>query len=263
MLALLYLYLYAIGLFLWIFLLPICVIGLLLSVPFFVTCFPVYILITTYLYFCVGHVAHSSIRQMLSKAPFHLWFGNIHVPVPKDRHLICCHPHGMICTTALFGIHLRHDTYIAVTPVLFSVPLIGWAAKYLGAIPATYKDIITGLKTKSVILLPGGVPEIVNNSHYTRRFGFLQCAKQADVPILRVVNNTKYYDIIPLPCLKQRMFIARRFDIPVVFPWIFGWYGTWIPKRKPIEPDVSVFHVNGTLDTCIEEENKRYFNFVV
>ena len=259
MLALLYLYLWAFGLFLWIFLLPISVIGLLLSVPFFVTTFPLYLLITAYLYYCVGHVPRSSIRDILSNAPFHLWFGKINVPVPKERHLICCHPHGMICTTALFGIHFRNDTYVAVTPVLFSVPIIGWVAKHLGAIPATYDDILVALKTKSVVLLPGGVPEIVSDSHYTKRFGFLSCAKQANVPILRVVNRTKYYDTIRIPCLKERMFIAKKFDIPIVFPWIFGWYGTWIPKRRTIEPEISTFHVKESL----EIENKRYFKFTV
>lgn len=247
--------------FMWIFLLPIFIVGFVLSVPFFVVALPVSLAIGAGIYISFDHIKESTLREIVSSAPFEAWFGEISVPIPAGKHLICCHPHGMICTMALFGIHFqpKSKTLIAVAPVVFVVPIIGWIAKHLGAIPATYHDIRRALEHTSVILLPGGVPEIVSTERgleYQQRWGFLKCRDT----IVSVKGKESYYDMIPLPLYDLRLFIAKRYNIPIVFPWIFGWNGTWIPKPKAIKPTVQIFNYDNTKD--LEQNRKAYFSML-
>lgn len=246
--------------FMWIFLLPIFVVGFFLSIPFFVVALPVSLAIGAGIYISFDHIKESSLREIISSAPFEVWFGEIEVPIPAGNHLICCHPHGMICTMAIFGIHFqpKSKTLIAVAPVVFAVPVIGWIAKHLGAIPATHQDIQRALQHTSVILLPGGVPEIITTEkglEYKHRWGFLKFGTS----VVSVRGTETYYDIIPLPLYDLRLFIAKRYNIPIVFPWIFGWYGTWIPKPNPIKPTVRLFKYEKEED--LEVVRKRYYSF--
>lgn len=250
--------------FMWIFLLPIFVVGFCLSIPFFVVALPLSLVVAAGIYISVDHIKESSLREILSSAPFEAWFGEIVVPIPKGNHLICCHPHGMICTMAVFGIHFqpKSKTLIAVAPVVFVVPIIGWIAKHLGAIPATYEDIGRALEHTSVILLPGGVPEIIcteRGLQYTQRWGFLKCV-QDNFKIICVRGHESYYDIIPLPLYDLRLFIAKKYNIPIVFPWIFGYCGTWIPKPKPIKPTITVYEYDKNKN--VEENRKQYYEWI-
>ena len=245
--------------FIWVFFLPIFIVGFLLSIPFFVIALPVSLIVGSSIYLCFDHIKESSIRDIISSAPFHRWFGEIRVLVPEGNNLICCHPHGVICTMAIFGIHFKPQstTLIAVTPVLFMVPVAGWIAKHLGAIPATNADIERALETTSVLLLPGGVPEIVSHEKgdmYTQRWGFLKFKKD----IVVVHSNRQYYTLMPLPLYDIRMYIAKKYDIPIVFPWIFGWCGTWIPEPIPITPSVHMFNYDD--DKSLEENRIEYFS---
>ncbi len=248
--------------FMWIFLLPIFVVGFLLSIPFFVVALPVSLAITGGIYVSFDHIKESTIRDIISSAPYEKWFGSIEINIPEGRHLVCCHPHGLICTMAVFGIHFqpKSKTLIAVAPILFAVPIIGWIAKHMGAIPATYEDIGKALQHTSVVLLPGGVPEIISTERqlqYTQRWGFLKCVQNTNFNIIRVEGKERYYEVIKLPLYELRMFIAKKYGVPIVFPWIFGWYGTWIPKPKPIKPTITVFEYDKT--KTLEENRKKYF----
>lgn len=252
-------------LFLWIFSLPLLMIGVLALVPFCLVFAPISIFITIFVYFYLHPIKESSIRNVLSAAPTEHWFGQVEVNIPKGNHLICCHPHGIICTVALFGIHFRptSKTLIAVAPLVFAVPMVGWLAKHLGAIPATQTAIQKGLEHTSVILMPGGVPEIVTyekNLPYTERWGFLKCARDAGCKIIRVSTTARYYDSVQMPLYDIRLFIAKQYNIPIVFPWVFGWYGTWIPKPLQIKPITRVFKYDS--DASLEGNRRTYYDIV-
>ena len=247
--------------FMWVFFLPIFIVGFMCSVPFFVFALPISLGIGTCIYFAVDQIKESTLRDIISSAPVHKWFGEIKVNIPEGNHLICCHPHGMICTSAIFGIHLRpgSKTLIAVAPIVFAVPVIGWIAKHMGAIPATYISIKKGLQNGPVILLPGGVPEIVTGTHYKKRWGFLRIIRDMDKQIIKVINKETYYNTVNIPLYDLRRFIAEKYNVPIVFPWLFGWYGTWIPMPKPIKPDISIFKYNHRGDLEINRET--YYSF--
>ena len=252
-------------LFMWIFFLPIFLVGFFFSIPFFVVSLPISLMIAAGIYLSFGQIKESSLRDIIASCPFEKWFGPIDIPIVQERHLICCHPHGVVCTMALIGIHLRpkSKTLIAVAPIVFAVPVIGWVAKHLGAIPATYNDILTGLKTTSVILLPGGVPEIVameKGKQYMKRWGFLRCAKEAKVDILAYIGKEQYYTLLPMPLYDLRMYIACRYNVPIVFPWIFGWYNTWIPKRNRIHTEVRRFHYQ--YEDTLEQNRLAYYTTI-
>jgi hypothetical protein len=247
--------------FAWIFFLPMFMVGFLLSIPFFTIALPISLLIAGGVFLAFDHIKESTIRDILTSAPYHMWFGKIHVPIPEGKYLICCHPHGILCTAAIVGIHFRpkSKTLIAVAPIVFLVPVIGWIAKHLGAIPATYHDILKGLETTSVILLPGGVPEIIaseRKQQYTKRWGFLKCAQKANVDILKIKTDT-HYELLPMPFYDTRMYIAQHYNVPITFPWVFGWCGSWIPQPKPITPKVKRFqYIKGH---SIEQNRIKYY----
>ena len=248
--------------FMWIFFLPIFVIGFAFAIPFFIVALPASLIIAAGIYLSYDNIKESSIRDILCSAPFHIWFKKIHVPLNLEQnHLICCHPHGVLCTMAIVGIHLKpkSKTLIAVAPIVFTIPIIGWIAKHLGAIPATYQHIISALQETSVILLPGGVPEIVTHEKhqtYNDRIGFLKCARKAGVNIYSVFSKKRYYDLMPIPFYKLRLYIAKQYNLPAVFPWVFGWYGTWLPNRNTIEPIIKHFEVD---DSDILKLRERYY----
>ena len=134
-----------------------------------------------------------------------------------------------------------------------SIPVVGTVAVMLGCIPATKKSILNALKKHSVILVPGGVPELVTGELYTRRFGFLKLG----VPILPVVCKSEFYTVLDIGFKDIRIHIAKEYGIPIMFPWIFGWYNTWIPRRVPIKLSVLDIHrVSGP----IEDEHASYFS---
>lgn len=234
--------------FCWIWTLPLLCMGIMFSIPVALFLFPTCICVSVVLqYLHHGRImVDSSFRQLFSSIPWHEWFPcntvNVH-----EVSVIAVHPHGLLCCGALAGIHFvpGANTVFAVAPILFYVPVIGWMIRLLGCIPATYDIMLEALRRKhSVIVMPGGVPEIVlsesgDDSRWflEKRRGFLRLASDASVPILvvGVVGECATYSRILGPCLKERTYISWRTNIPCTIPLFFGWYGTWIPKRTPLQ----------------------------
>lgn len=255
---------WGIAIFIWLYLIPILIIGTLICMPFFIVITPIVMTITCTIAYLLKDemIAKGKLREFVNNIPYHLWFGKVaSLDAPTNPTLICSHPHGILCTGILFSMHFRpaSNTLFAVSKWLFHVPLIGWLAKQLGCIPATYKHIEKGLQTHSVILVPGGVPELISGKPYVYRYGFLKIARKMNVSILPVVTDQSFYDIVPCPVESLRIYIAKQYDLPIMFP-VLGWYGTWLPKRNPIQMiSYKSFVVsNGTL----EDERKRYYQLI-
>lgn len=250
-----------IAIFIWIYLLPILFIGFIMCIPFFIIVTPVLLTISVTMIYLLKDefIPEGAIRNYVNTIEYEKWFGEIdYLPHYDQPCLICLHPHGIICTGILFSAHFSpgSTTLFAVSKWLFYVPFVGWLARHLGCIPATYGDIEKALKTNTVILVPGGVPELITGEIYTRRHGFLKIAKKANVSIVPVVSKDIYYDRIPCPLSSLRLEIAKRMDLPIMFP-VLGYYGTWLPKRIPIKIEQKdSFKVKGD----IEEERIRYFH---
>ena len=226
------------SIFLWAYSIPLILIMILIGVPIAMPLFAAALLTSTYLKLIYKHpIQKSSIRTFINNLDFTYWFGDIdRVKIPSETHLITSHPHNIFCLGALLCIHFqpKSETLIAVAPMIFHVPFIGWIAAKVGCIPSSKKSIKNALSSgMSVILIPGGVPEVVTyekNKIYTQRYGFLNF----NVPILPVITTSKHYFVPETPLYDLRIFIAKRYHIPIIFPWIFGWKNTWLPKRKSV-----------------------------
>lgn len=184
-------------------------------------------------------IVHKSIlRTFVTNLKIYKWFYTTPVSVPK-KHLILVHPHGILCCGVISMIHFvkKSNTVIAVAPILFYIPIFGWILRYLGAIPATYTCIKRGLVKHSVIIVLDGIAGIVGMENKTlyihKRFGAFKIAKDMNIPILPiwVHNEYKTFNIIKIPCVNIRKKISEKIGFPLMLPWIFGWYGTWMPKR--------------------------------
>jgi len=227
-----------VSLFVWAYSMPILLFLLLVGVPF---ALPMILLMLG-----VSHVLQlvytkpiltSPIRTYLNNIDLTFWFGEIdRVPLPEKSHVIASHPHHIFCLGALLCIHFqpKSKTLIAVAPLIFHVPFMGWIAAQVGCIPSSFRSIQDALKVSSVILVPGGVPEVVSyerNELYTERYGLFKLG----APILPVVTMSKHYYVPPTRLYDLRMFIAKNYGVPIIFPWVFGWNGTWLPKRNPLK----------------------------
>lgn len=183
---------------------------------------------------------HSFLRDFLASFQLYNWFPCNTIVIKKQRVISVC-PHGLLSCGALAGVHFvkGSETIFCVAPILYFVPLLGHSLNLLGCIPATRKSMENVLvKGYSLIVVPGGVPELVlsetnNDSEFYPRFGFLKLAKEFKVCVLSVFVNgeTNLYNVIQLPCLRNRVKLSWFFNIPFMFPLISGFYGTWMPKR--------------------------------
>ena len=254
---------WTVAIFIWLYLLPILFIGTIICIPFFIIITPIIMIITcTMAYFIKDEIIPTGyIRSVVNNIPYNLWFGHIDdICAPAKPTLICSHPHGILCTGILFSVHFRpgSSTLFAVSKWLFYIPVIGWLATQLGCIPATYYNINTALKTNSVILVPGGVPELISGKQYTRRYGFLKIAKKKKVPILPVTTKQTFFNRIPCPWESARIHIANKYGLPIMFP-VLGWYGTWLPKRRPIHMKT---HPSRYIEQDIEQERQTYYKSI-
>ncbi len=226
------------SLFVWAYSIPLLfmliVFGAPIALPLFATAF----FISTSLQLIYKEpIITSKIRTVLNNVDFTDWFGKVdRVELPEKAHLICSHPHNIFCLGALLSIHFqpKSKTLIAVAPLIFHIPIVGWIAAQCGCIPSSKQSITHALDARmSVILVVGGVPEVVSyerNEIYSNRHQFLKF----DAPILPVVTTSKHYYVPKAPLYDLRMFIAENYRVPIIFPWVFGWMGTWLPERKPI-----------------------------
>lgn len=232
--------------FIWIWSLPLLLVAFIFAIPSAIILLPVCIFSGVVLqwYYHDQIMPNTFLRQQINKIPFHKWFpcNQIHIKSPQ---LIAVHPHGLLCCGALCGIHFvpGSQTLFCVAPVLFFVPIVGWVIRLLGFIPAKRNIMLQTLrKGHQLIVVPGGVPEIVclesqNDHERFERHGFLRIAHDANVDVTTVFvkNECKTFNMIPLPFRKERIQCSYYFNIPFVIPLFFGYYGTWIPKRIPLQ----------------------------
>ena len=244
--------LWIVAIFLWMYLIPTLIIGLVLFFPIFICITPVFLIFAIIQYYFN--------RKTLEKIDYTKWFGKIDTIQLTEKCIVAFHPHGILCTGILIGLHFQpnSNTKFAVAPLLIHTPIIGLYCEKLGCIPATELDICNALKTHSVIICPGGVPELVSEKPYTRRHGFLRIAQKMNVSILPVICLTTFFDRIPLPLEDFRIWVAKTFGVPLMLPPL-GWCFTWLPKPKPIKlKSFQLFQVKQN----IEEERKRYYNLI-
>lgn len=226
------------SLFVWAYSIPILIMFIVFGAPIALPVFATALFISTSLQlFYKEPIPTSMIRTCLNEIDLTNWFGKIdRIDLPEKSHLICSHPHNVFCLGALLSIHFqpKSKTLIAVAPLIFHIPLLGWIAAQCGCIPSSKQSITNALDSRlSVILVVGGVPEVVSyerNEIYTNRHQFLKF----DAPILPVVTTSKHYYVPKTPLYDLRMFIAENYSVPVIFPWVFGWRNTWLPERKPV-----------------------------
>lgn len=229
----------------WIWSLPILLVASFFMMPF--------AMMTTFILFLFGSYIQYTydgaplpdhwIRKYMNSIPWNEWFpcNQLHF----DSGIIACHPHGLLCCGALAGIHFvpKSKTCMCIAPVVFYVPVIGILARYLGCIPATKLSMTAAIEQGyPVLVVPGGVPEIVLaetgiDTNRFKRHGFMRIANQLNVKLFAVVSHGECatYNIIKGPCLDKRVFLSWLLNVPIMIPLIFGYYGSWLPKRVPIK----------------------------
>lgn len=235
----LYIIVSAICLFIWVYSLPLLVLFAIIGSPVAITLLFVADIASYFLNIMYKTpVTTSSLRTLFNSIPFYQWFESIsEVNIPTDKHyLICSHPHGILCLGPLLTVHFKKKsrTLFAVAPIVFKIPVIGWICGELGCIPCDKVSIKRALKVSSVILVPGGVPEIVmyeRDELFTMRRGMFTFG----VPIIPLVTLSKHYYLPKSPLYDLRVYIARKFNVPITFPYLFGWNNTWLPKRNKLE----------------------------
>ena len=226
----------------WLFELPLTVLGVLLLLP----AAWIIAIITIVLAQTNTH-NQSYIRTMLAMIPFEKHFASCNIQLSEPlKGLIIVFPHGIFCIGALL-LHLRHHktSYIAVASCIFYIPVIGYIARNIGCIPATETSIRRVLATPNttLFLLPGGISELLNMEqapkrvlHLPKRFGFLRLALEygCRLTTIDIQQEEHTYWCLPLPFLEQRKRLSEYLGVPLMFPWVFGYYNTWIPKQVHI-----------------------------
>jgi len=230
--------------FIWIWSLPLLILCTLFLMPLAICFLPISIFISIYIKNYYPVTTQSRLRTLVSSLQLNEWFPCNIIKI-RQQMLISVHPHGLLCCGALAGIHFTpgSTTILCVAPSLFYIPILGWTLHLLGCIPANYNSMLHVLKQgHSLICVPGGVPEIVmaemgKDSCLYPRYGFLNLAKIVNVPILSVFvkGECSTFTFFRLPFLKQRTFLSWWLNIPLVFPYFFGHWGMWIPKRVPLK----------------------------
>jgi hypothetical protein len=231
--------------FCWIWSLPLLLIAFVFAIPSAMVLLPLSIALSCTLQYYYHDVVipNGQLRRIMNRIPWSQWFPCNQINIPETS-IIAVHPHGLLCCGALAGIHFipGSDTVFCVAPILFYVPVIGWCLRLIGFIPAKYDIMFKTLQNgHSVIVVPGGVPEIVlaetrDDSQRFERHGFLKLARKACIPVISIFvqNECKIFNMITLPFLHQRVALSYYLNIPIVVPVFFGYYGTWLPKRIPL-----------------------------
>jgi hypothetical protein len=233
-----------IALFLWIWSLPLLLLCTFFLMPVAVCFLPISLTISLFINSYYPVTTRSRFRTLVSSLHLHKWFPCNIVPIGPQM-VIAVHPHGLLCCGALAGIHFApgSTTVLCVAPSLFYIPILGWSLHLLGCIPAKYNRMLHVLKEgHSLIVVPGGVPEIVmaemgQDCSLYPRHGFLKLAKVAGVPIMSVFvkGECSTFKFVPLPFWRQRTSLSWWLNLPLVFPYFFGHWGTFLPKRVPLQ----------------------------
>lgn len=192
-------------------------------------------------------------RRWFSHIPWHEWFPCNQLTFETPA-VVGVHPHGLLCCGAVAGIHLVPGarTVLAVAPILFYVPVIGWLLRLIGCIPAHASIMRQAVQAGyTLLVVPGGVPEIVlaESGDDRRRFprhGFLRIATEYQRPVwcVFVKGECSLFQMVKGPALEWRAWLSWKINVPCVMPVFMGWYGTWIPKRRPLTLVTSRVHIH-------------------
>ena len=231
--------------FCWIWMLPLLIVGAVFSIPLAITTLTISVIISVTLqwWFHGQIIPNNILRRWISYCPWYEWFPCNTISI-SETSVVAVHPHGVLCCGALAGIHFvpESQTVFCVAPILFFVPVLGWCVRALGCIPARYDIMLLALrKGHSLIVVPGGVPELVmaevGDDYQTfERSGFIRLAQEAQVPIQSVFikGECQTYAMWKAPLHDKRVYLSWKLNVPLLFPFFCGWYGTWLPKRTPL-----------------------------
>lgn len=168
-------------------------------------------------------------------------------------------PHGVFPVATIFQIILNplfDYVTVAVTSLLFWIPIVREFASLAGCIPANSVDIVAHLdKGHSVLVTPEGMRAIL---HYNEpdgvsrvlkgisgesepRKGFIRCAvgscNHARIQIVPIYSHgerdlyTVFNGFGPLRWLQRRLLSTYRYPWPVL---AFGWWGAFWPRPLPL-----------------------------
>lgn len=229
--------------FIWIWSLPLLLLSFVLLFPFALFFLPISFAISALVQKHCTVVTNSRLRSFVNSLDIAAWFpcNTLHF---SRQTVIAVHPHGLLCCGALAGIHFVPGsvTVLCVAPALFYIPVLGWVLHLLGCIPANYATMLKTLQHHhSLIVLPGGVPEIVlfeqqNDKALFPRYGFLKLAAATKTPVTAVFvqGECSTFRLVPLPFCQLRQSVAWWTNIPLIFPLILGYWGTWLPKQRQL-----------------------------
>lgn len=149
------------------------------------------------------------------------------------------YPHGHFAITPLiyFALNPRFKAAKpAVHSALFYIPVFSTLMNWLGAIPASRKDMVNTLKEgKSIYMTPGGVADICNTgNNVKKRYGFLNVAKEAGVKVIPIwcpMERSYYTQYLPLGRIFESLFY---FPIPM-FLWGLWWF-PFLPRGASDSP---------------------------
>ena len=229
--------------FVWIWALPLLLVCAVLMFPFAIVFVPISFAISALVRVNCAVTNRSALRTIVNSWGLASWFPCNTVSV-TEQTVISVHPHGLLCCGALAGIHFvpGSTTIMCVAPALFYIPVLGWVLHLLGCIPADYTSMLETLQQgHSLIVLPGGVPEIVLleqqlDQSLFPRYGFLRLASATNTPVTAVFvhGECATFRLVPLPFLKVRTYLAWWTNLPLIFPIVLGYWGTWLPKQKQL-----------------------------
>ena len=235
----------AVLIFFWIWSLPLLMIAAFFAMPSALILLPLSLALSLWMQY-IHHdkiMPEHFLRKYLSYIPWNEWFP-CNTLTFEEQAVIAVHPHGLLCCGAVVGIHFvpGSKTVLCVAPILFYVPVIGWCLRLLGCIPAHLHIMRETLRRGfSVVVVPGGVPEIVcaetsDNRKRFPRHGFLRLASSLNMTVYAVYveGECQTFRLIPMPFLEKRIYWSWRLNVPLVFPLVIGWYGLWLPKRVPL-----------------------------
>jgi len=256
--------------FCWIWSLPLLIIGSICMMPAAIVIFFICMVISCYLqYVNDGKIIYNHwARKMVSSIPWSEWFPCNTLSFKKG--IVTTHPHGILCCGTLAGIHFvpKSNTCMCIAPIVFYIPIIGWVVRLLGCIPADRHNMINAIRAgHPLLVVPGGVPEIVmaelgDDTIRFKRHGFLSIAKttKAMIHIVYVKGECNTFKMFKGPLHAFRVWLSWKLNIPLVFPVMLGWYGSWIPKKVPLHLYTETTHCSVSRDEYSTILKKIYRN---
>mmetsp|Transcript_15572 Transcript_15572/g.31605 ORF Transcript_15572/g.31605 Transcript_15572/m.31605 type:complete len:308 (+) Transcript_15572:181-1104(+) len=148
-------------------------------------------------------------------------------------------PHGVISFGGLSGAALGPDPYgpTAAASAIFMLPFLRHVFSFFGIINSDKKTMMKNLKTRDVLLYPGGIAELFladrdeERLFFSQRKGCVKLALEAQCDILPsyILGNTDMFDIVKTDFIKK---LSRKLGVSILF-----FYGRWflpIPYRTKV-----------------------------